>query len=82
MSTQNGMQIYVSQPNNTPNEQWQIFPVEGEKHTFYIKSFCGKALDVFEGKTDNETPVIQWDFHGKKNQMWQIKEAWSLSLYH
>ena len=25
-STEDGARIYVSQPNNTPNEQWEITP--------------------------------------------------------
>ncbi len=65
----------MSKPNNTPNEQWQIVPVQGRNNAFYIKSFCGKCLDVYEGSTQQNTPVIQWEYHGNDNQIWNIKPA-------
>ncbi len=40
------------------------------KHAFYIRSHCGKALDVCEGKAQNGTKIIQWDYNGHKNQVW------------
>jgi hypothetical protein len=42
---------------------------------FYIKSFSGKSLDVFEGRTEPGTRVIQWSFHGNTNQIWLIVPA-------
>jgi hypothetical protein len=72
-STAKGVQMYVNQPNNTPNEYWHIIPAKGEKDGFFIKSFCGKCLDVCESKTSNGTPVIQWDYNGGKNQIWYIQ---------
>lgn len=74
-SQENGIQIYVSKPNNTANEHWQIVPAPGKKNGFFIKSFCGKCLDVFEGRTSQNTPIIQWDYHGNSNQIWYIHPA-------
>ena len=62
----------ASQPNNTPNEYWDIVAVQGENNAYYVKSFCGKSLDLYQGEIHRKTPIIQWDFHGKKNQMWYI----------
>ena len=53
-SQDSGINIAVSQPNNTPNEYWDILPVEGQHNLFYIRSFCGKFLDVSGGDALNE----------------------------
>ena len=75
-STAKGVQIYVNSANGTPNEFWQIIPAKSEKNGgYYIKSFCGKCLDVCEGKSADNTPVIQWDYNGGKNQIWYIHPA-------
>ena len=74
-STENGAQIFVHYPNNTPNEHWDIQPAPERENAYYIRSFCGKSLDVFEGSTENNTPIIQWDFHGNDNQIWYIYQA-------
>lgn len=37
---------------------------------FYLKTFCGKSLDVNEGRTSPGTAVIQWSYHGNNNQIW------------
>ena len=52
---------------------WQITRVPGEEDAYHIKSFCGKSLDLYEGSTQQNTPIIQWDFHGNDNQVWYIK---------
>ena len=39
---------------------------------FFLRSFCGKYLDVYEGSTDDGTPIIQWEFNGNTNQKWII----------
>ena len=71
-ATQDGVNVQVNQPNKTPNEFWDISPIQGENHAYHIRSFCGKSLDLFEGSTSSNTPIIQWQFHGKKNQIWHI----------
>ena len=68
-ATQDGVNVQVNQPNKTPNEFWDISPIQGENHAYHIRSFCGKSLDLFEGSTSSNTPIIQWQFHGKKNQI-------------
>lgn len=39
---------------------------------FIVKTFCGKGLDIFEGRTTPGTPIIQWSVHGNSNQVWFI----------
>lgn len=60
--------------DNAFNEFWQIVPASGSD-AFYIKSFCGKALDVEGGKAKNDVDVIQYEFHGEPNQIWYITPA-------
>ena len=76
-STKNGEQIVCSQPNKKENEFWQFIPVSDKrfagKNAQYIKSYCGKALDVCEGKAKNDQKVIQWDHNDGKNQIWIIE---------
>lgn len=72
----NGTQIVCSQANKKENEFWVFIPCVDlkfkGKNAFYIKSFCGKALDVFDGKAKNEQKIIQWEYNGQKNQIWII----------
>lgn len=37
---------------------------------FYLKTHCGKCVDVNEGRTSPGTAVIQWSYHGNSNQIW------------
>lgn len=53
----------------------------GKKNAFYIKSFCGKALDVKGGECHNEAHVIQWDYNGGNNQIWIIEQIWMMKYY-
>jgi hypothetical protein len=39
---------------------------------YYIKNVgSGRYLDVYDGKTNNGTKVIQWSFNGGNNQKWR-----------
>lgn len=75
-----GVQITCSQPNKKDNEFWELIPCNDAhfkgKNAFYIKSWCGKALDVCEGKAKNDQKVIQWAYNGNKNQIWVIEPVW------
>jgi hypothetical protein len=42
---------------------------------FYLKTFCNKAIDIFEGNTNSGTAVIQWSYHGHTNQIWLVCPA-------
>ena len=42
------------------------------KNAVFLKSYCGKALDVCEGKAKKEQKVIQWDYNGGHNQIWIV----------
>ncbi len=39
-----------------------------------INKSSSKALDVENGKFDNGTPIIQWEFKGGYNQIWEFRE--------
>lgn len=76
-SSQNGTRIVCSQANKQVNEFWELIPANfmGKQNAFYIKSFCGKALDVKGGECHNEAHVIQWDYNGGNNQIWVIEQC-------
>ena len=65
---------------------------EGSKE-YYIYTYCGKVLDVCEGKKSNGTLIIQWEFNGEENQLWNFCDPnnitsesseidWSLQIKH
>lgn len=73
----NGGHLKVGQ-QNYPFYYFQLVPVEQGEFKgkgFYIRTFAGKALDVSGGKPENNTPIIQWDYHGGNNQIWLIVPA-------
>lgn len=76
-SQDNGAHIHCSQPNKQSNEFWEFVPCTDKKfqgkNAHYLRSFCGKALDVCEGKAKKEQAIIQWDYNGDKNQVWIIE---------
>jgi hypothetical protein len=69
----NGVQIINSQQMNSPGEMWDIYPAQGHNGGYYIKSFCGKMLDVNQGKDSKGQSIIQYDYNGGKNQVWFIQ---------
>lgn len=73
-SSAKGVQAFVGNSNNSPNQFWQFIPAKGKKDEYYIKSFCGKCLDVCEAKKVAGAKIIQYDYNGDKNQIWHIKE--------
>jgi hypothetical protein len=58
--------------NNSKGEEWEIIPIDVHKRLYYIKTFCGKAMDLTAGYTEMGTRVSQFMFHGGDNQMWYI----------
>jgi hypothetical protein len=58
------------------NEFWELVPANfmNKPNAFYLKSFCGKTLDVNGGNAHNETHIIQWDYNGQNNQIWVIEQ--------
>ena len=73
-STADCVQIFISQPNNVENEFWQIVPASNAPGAYYIKSFCGKALDVEAAKTADGTRVLQYQHAPCGNQTWYIEK--------
>ena len=47
-------------------------PVQGVKNAYFIKSFCGKCLDIEGGDGKNGGRILQYDHHGGDNQIWYI----------
>lgn len=52
-----------------------MVPAKGKQNAYYIKSFCGKCLDVSENTAKSGQPVIQWDYNGGNNQIWILTPA-------
>jgi hypothetical protein len=48
---------------------------EWQNRAYKIKTLAHKALDLAEGRTDNGTPVVQWNEHNDFNQVWLIIPA-------
>ena len=57
-SQKDGVQVLVNPRNDSQNEFWEL--IEAGSNSYYIKSFCGKVLDLSGQSTKNGTPVIQW----------------------
>lgn len=61
--------------NQHQSSFFEIFKINKGQYAgkaFYIKTFSGKGLDIFEGRTTPGTPIIQWAIHGNSNQVWFI----------
>lgn len=70
-----GVNIFAGSQGNEIEKQWDFVESKNKDGSFYIKSFCGKCLDVCEQKTSNGTPIIQYNYNGDKNQIWHVKPA-------
>lgn len=75
-SHENGAQVVAGVGKNRSNQKWRFQQSDAFKNEYYI--YCchsGKVLDLCEGKESNNTKVIQWEFHGRDNQLWIVKEV-------
>ena len=55
-------------------QRWMFQQKDNEKDEYFV--YCchsGKVMDVFEENGGNNTKVIQWEFHGRDNQVWIIQ---------
>ncbi|KAI1282354.1 carbohydrate-binding module family 13 protein [Xylaria sp. FL0933] len=41
----------------------------------FLNYGTGTALDLSDGKTDNGTPLVGWQFHGGENQQWKLERV-------
>ncbi|MFF8313433.1 RICIN domain-containing protein [Streptomyces lydicus] len=74
-SQDDGAQAILWGRKFTFNQQWSFEELDGGgaiPRYRIVARHSGKCLDVFEAKEDNETPVIQFGFHGGANQMWDL----------
>jgi len=56
--------------NDQPHQQWYF-----ANDCCYSQSDNNLVLDIFEGGTDNDTPVIVYPYHGGPNQVWRFVDA-------
>ena len=76
-ASQDGAPIQADS-NQHKSSFFEIIPVKQGPLSgigFYIKTFSNKSLDLFEGRVQTGTPIIQWSFHGNTNQIWLIVPA-------
>lgn len=66
------MELY---PSNGTNAQ-KFKPIKNSDGTYTLVNISfDKALDVYDNKTENGTPIIGWQTHGGKNQRWIIRDV-------
>jgi hypothetical protein len=68
----NGCKITTAPKSNTPNQKFRIDDAKPGSKDHVIYTFCGKALDILEDKKDNGARISQYDYSGKKNQLWNF----------
>lgn len=71
-NSNNQAKIVGAQNQHQPGQVFELVPVQGEEETFYIKTFCGKCVDVYGHNKDNGAIVNQWEYNGGENQKWII----------
>lgn len=71
---QNGARIFCSAKSGQPNQKFRIDESEPGSKDYVLYTYCGKVLDVAEEGKKNGTQVIQWDYHGGKNQLFNFCE--------
>lgn len=78
-SDKNGA-VIVEEPNyNKASQRFRVQEISAGSGEYVIFTFSGKALDICENEWKNNTRIIQWDFHGRDNQKWllkQVKQIW------
>lgn len=45
---------------------------------YFIYTFCGKVIDLWQGQNQNGTQVVQWTFNGNSNQVWYLNDPKNL----
>lgn len=72
-SDANGAKLYLAPKSNDPKQRFKIDEKKDEKdHIIY--TFCGKALDVAGASKKDGAQVVQWEFNGGKNQLWNFND--------
>jgi hypothetical protein len=60
----------------TDNQSWDFIASRSSLERFMIRArHSGKCLDVEGLRTDNGTPVIQWECKGTTNQYWKLSKV-------
>ena len=71
-SHEKGAHLNTMFNNGLNGQQWEFTKVMYKENRYYIRNGFGMFLDVAGAKSHKGTPVIQYDFNGKKNQIWHI----------
>jgi hypothetical protein len=78
LSKEEGVDIIQWEENGGENQDWKVEKPAKEKSDkgVFIKSRCSDlVLDVAEGSQENGARIIQWGYHGEKNQLWELVEV-------
>lgn len=73
MSQAKGEPVKPVPVGSSSSELWELVETNKNDGGYLIKTFCGKCLDISEGKTKSGTPVFQYDYNGGKNQIWYLQ---------
>lgn len=71
-SSADGARIFAAAKSGQANQTFKIEEKEPDSKEYYIYTYCGKVLDVFEGNKHKGTPIVQWEFNGGENQLWNF----------
>ncbi len=74
-SDKNGAVIIEEPPTKKYSQLFRIQEISPKSGEFVIFTFSGKAFDICENSSKNNTRIIQWDFHGRDNQKWRLKKV-------
>jgi hypothetical protein len=78
LSKEEGIDMIQWDDNGGENQQWTMEKPDKEKSDkgVFIKSRLSElVLDVAEAATADGSRVIQWGYHGGKNQLWEVEEV-------
>jgi hypothetical protein len=77
LSKEEGVDLIQWDDNGGDNQQWTLEKPAKDKSDkgVFIKSRCSDlVLDVAEAAQADGSRVIQWGYHGGKNQLWDLQE--------
>jgi hypothetical protein len=77
-STDEGTDLIQWEDNGGTNQQWTVeAPAKdkSDKGVFIKSRSSGLVVDVAEASREDGARVIQWSYHGEKNQLWELIEV-------
>jgi hypothetical protein len=77
-SKDEGADLIQWEDNGGDNQQWKVEKADAEKSdkgTFIKSRHSDLVLDVAESSMEDGARVIQYGYHGEKNQLWELVEV-------